>query len=32
MVVFVAFLLFLGFGFDAFYLGVGGGYVPDRHR
>jgi len=28
MIVFVALLCVLGFGFDAFYLGVGGGYVP----
>lgn len=28
MVVFVALLGVLGFGFDAFYIGVGGGYVP----
>jgi len=28
MVVFVALLAVVGFGFDAFYLGVGGGYVP----
>src|SRR4051794_36902862 len=28
MLAFVAFFLFLGFGFDAFYLGAGGGVVP----
>ena len=28
MIVFVALLCVLGFGFDAFYVGVGGGYVP----
>lgn len=28
MIVFVALLCVLGFGFDAFYLGIGGGYVP----
>lgn len=28
MLGFVAFFLFLGFGFDAFYLGAGGGVVP----
>jgi heat shock protein HtpX len=28
MIVFVGLLCILGFGFDAFYLGVGGGYVP----
>src|SRR5437867_8453654 len=28
MIVFVALLGVLGFGFDAFYLGAGGGYVP----
>jgi heat shock protein HtpX len=28
MMAFVAFLLFLGLGFDAFYVGVSGGYVP----
>jgi heat shock protein HtpX len=28
MIVFVALLCVLGLGFDAFYLGVGGGYVP----
>ena len=28
MLAFVAFFLFLGFGFDAFYIGAGGGVVP----
>src|ERR1700716_1961764 len=28
MLAFVAFFLFLGFGFDAFYIGGGGGVVP----
>src|SRR3984893_14301844 len=28
MLAFVAFLVFLGFGFDAFYIGLTGGYVP----
>jgi heat shock protein HtpX len=28
MMAFVAFFLFLGFGFDAFYIGAGGGVVP----
>jgi heat shock protein HtpX len=28
MLAFVAFLGFLGFGFDAFYIGLTGGYVP----
>ena len=28
MLAFVAFFLFLGAGFDAFYLGAGGGFVP----
>src|ERR1700686_2605623 len=28
MLAFVAFLVVLGFGFDAFYIGVTGGYVP----
>jgi heat shock protein HtpX len=28
MLAFVAFLAFLGFGFDAFYIGLTGGYVP----
>ena len=28
MFAFVAFFLFLGFGFDAFYIGAGGGFVP----
>ena len=28
MIVFVALLCVLGLGFDAFYVGVGGGYVP----
>ena len=28
MIVFVALLCVLGFGFDAFYIGIGGGYVP----
>jgi heat shock protein HtpX len=28
MIAFVAFLVFLGFGFDAFYIGMTGGYVP----
>ena len=31
MAVFVAFLLFLGYGFDRFYLGSGGIRVSDRH-
>jgi heat shock protein HtpX len=28
MLAFVAFLVFLGLGFDAFYIGMAGGYVP----
>ena len=28
MFVFVGFLLFLGFGFDAFYIGAAGGFIP----
>ena len=28
MLAFVAFFLFLGFGFDTFYIGAGGGVVP----
>lgn len=28
MIAFVVFLLFLGLGFDAFYVGASGGYVP----
>src|SRR5216117_2636818 len=28
MIAFVVFLLFLGLGFDAFYVGAAGGYVP----
>ena len=28
MIAFVAFLVFLGFGFDTFYIGMTGGYVP----
>src|SRR4051794_38842881 len=28
MIAFVLFLLVLGLGFDAFYVGVSGGYVP----
>src|SRR3954468_6052310 len=28
MLAFVAFFVFLGFGFDAFYIGAGGGVVP----
>jgi heat shock protein HtpX len=28
IIAFIALLLFLGIGFDAFYLGAGGGYVP----
>jgi heat shock protein HtpX len=28
MLAFVAFLVFLGFGFDAFFIGMAGGYVP----
>jgi heat shock protein HtpX len=28
MIVFISLLLFLGFGFDALYLGAGGGFVP----
>src|SRR3954469_22897437 len=28
MLAFVAFFLFLGFGFDAFYIGAGGGVIP----
>ena len=28
MLAFVAFFLFLGFGFDAFYIGAGGGFFP----
>ena len=28
MIAFVALLCVLGFGFDAFYIGAGGGFVP----